>query len=406
MRTGSCPRILTVRIILLAVPALLLLLLLLSQELPGKTLGLLLSFHGNKMSPCEARVQTSTTSSPRPNPDPSKEKGKKQLPQVKSDLKAVKEKHNADYDSVKKYNSDFVPHLTSEVYTEGFLLDNKEVCQRKESEKILLLIVVISAPAHFSQREAIRRSWGEASQYQEVAFTFLVGLPEDLNTRTQIEQESRDNGDIVMNKMEDHYEGLSLKTLSAFQWLERYCPRSEFLLKVDDDMFVRVNKILDRVRTLLEEDPEPRMILGNIGRRWPPNRNPKSKYLMTEAEYPHRKYPDFASGPSYLVSRRAALEVLEAAMTHKYIHLEDVFLTGIIPDSLHIPRVHLPEFKNHPGGKLSLKVLECTIDKVFTIHQVPPELQLKLHSMARSPHCRRSHSKSSIKLKPKKVYSQ
>ena len=51
-----------------------------------------------------------------------------------------------------KYNSN-LPHLTSQLYTEGFLVDNKEACLGEKREKILLLIIVISAPEHFSHRE-------------------------------------------------------------------------------------------------------------------------------------------------------------------------------------------------------------------------------------------------------------
>ena len=342
-----------------------------------------------------------TTNRPRSSPA-GEERESERLPRVKSDILAAKEKDSEDFDSVMSYNSNFVPHLTSEVYTEGFLVDNREACHRDKGGKVLLLIIVISAPDHFSHREAIRGSWGEASQYQEVAFTFLVGLPEDLNTRTQLEQESRDHGDIVINNMEDHYENLSLKTLSAFHWLKSFCPRSEFLLKVDDDMFVQVNKILDKVKKLLETDPVPRIILGNISRGWTPVRNPKSKYLITESQYPGSKYPDFATGPSYLVSRRAVLEVLEAAMTHKYIHLEDVFLTGVVAEGLQIPRINLGEFKNN-AVRVPVQFMGCTIEKSFTIHKVSPEEQRDLHDLAKSPNCGQGNSKANLLLQTKKL---
>ena len=260
-------------------------------------------------------------------------------PRVKSDLLATKEEHNEDFDSVMIYNSNFVPHITRDVYSEGYVVDNKDACDVKG--EILLLIIVISAPEHFAHREAIRSSWGESSEYKHTVITFLVGLPEDPATRTKIEEESEAHSDVVLNNIIDHYENLSLKTLSAFHWFQTICRRAEFLLKVDDDMFVQVNKILDKVRKLLDTDPVPRVILGNVSSGWKPVRNPKSKYLITESQYAAEKYPDFVTGPSYLVSRRAAAEILPAAMEHKYIHLEDVFLTGVVADSLLIPRINI-----------------------------------------------------------------
>ena len=296
------------------------------------------------------------------------------------------------------YNSNFVPHITRDVYSEGYVLDNKDACEVKE--EILLLIIVISAPEHFAHREAIRSSWGERSP--GTVTTFLVGLPEDSATRAKIEQEAEVHGDLVLNNIIDHYENLSLKTLSAFHWFQTFCRRAEFLLKVDDDMFVQVSKILDKVHKLLDIDPVPRVILGNVSSGWKPVRNPRSKYLITESQYPGERYPDFVTGPSYLVSRRAAAEILPAALDLKYIHLEDVFLTGVVAESLGIPRINIGEFKNN-AVRVPVQFMGCTIQKSFTIHKVSPEEQSDLHQLARSPNCGKSNSKAGLLRQTKKL---
>merc|ERR1712223_587062 len=142
---------------------------------------------------------------PHASPQPSEQnKVNKTSPKVKSDLLAAKEEHNEDFDSVMTYNSNFVPHITKDVYTAGFVQDNKDACLVGGGEDILLVIIVISAPDHFPHRAAIRSSWGAVGQYGEVVITFLVGLPEDLETRHQLEQESEQHGDLVINNMEDH----------------------------------------------------------------------------------------------------------------------------------------------------------------------------------------------------------
>ena len=340
---------------------------------------------------------------PHSSPQPSEQnKVSKTSHKVKSDLLAAKEEHNEDFDSVMTYNSNFVPHITKDVYSEGFVQDNQDACEVGDVEEILLVIIVISAPDHSSHRAAIRSSWGAAGQYREVVITFLVGLPEDPETRHKLQQESEQHGDLVINNMEDHYENLSLKTLSALQWLKNLCPKAKFLLKVDDDMFVQVNRILEKVKKLLDVDPVPRIILGNISKGWRPVRNPKSKYLITESQYPHHTYPDFATGPSYLLSRRAALEILAAALEEKYIHLEDVFLTGVVAESLHIPRLNIGEFKNN-AVRVPVQFMGCTIEKSFTIHKVSPQEQEDLHSLARNPNCGRGNSKKNLYLQTKKL---
>ena len=73
-----------------------------------------------------------------------------------------------------------------------------------------------------------------------MAFSFLVGSSPGL-LAASLEQEAAEHGDLVLARVEDHYENLGLKTISAMDWVARNCPQAEYLLKVDDDMFVQVN---------------------------------------------------------------------------------------------------------------------------------------------------------------------
>ena len=315
------------------------------------------------------------------------DKPDKHKPRVKIDIDLQKVAKNEDFRSVMNYNAHFEPHITKDIYNEGFTVEKNENCEREN----LLTIIVISAPDHFKQRDAIRRSWGRSSE-DKVAFTFLVGISEDESVSSKVMQEAETHKDIVINKITDLYQNLSLKTLSAFHWMLKHCPRSQFLLKVDDDMFVQVEKLTAKISAILENDPRPRLILGNISRGWKPVRNPKSKYLITEAQYPEERYPDFATGPSYLVSIQAVREIYAAAMEFKYIHLEDVFLTGVVADSLDISRTDVHEFKNN-AVRVPAQFMGCTIEKSFTIHKVEPEEQKELYQLSKSPNCGRPNKK-------------
>ena len=326
------------------------------------------------------------------------ENGEKHKPRVKSDLDVRNLAKNEDFRSVMNYNTHFKPHITKEIYNEGFTVERNEKCDREE--KILFAIVVISAPDHYKQRDAIRRSWGQSSD-RTVAFTFLVGISEDESVSRKVMQEAETHKDIVINKITDLYQNLSLKTLSAFHWMLKHCPQSQFLLKVDDDMFVQVEKLTATISTILENHSRPRLILGNISRGWKPVRNPKSKYLITEAQYPEESFPDFATGPSYLVSTQAAGEIYAAAMEFKYIHLEDVFLTGVVADSLDISRTDVHEFKNN-AVRVPAQFMGCTIEKSFTIHKVEPEEQKELYQLSQNPNCGRPNKKH-LALQTKKM---
>ena len=67
---------------------------------------------------------------------------------------------------------------------------------------------------------------------------FIVGLQED--KMADLEEESDQNGDLVITEHMDSYNNLTLKTMAAFDWMLTFCPQTEYLLKTDDDMFIQV----------------------------------------------------------------------------------------------------------------------------------------------------------------------
>ena len=147
---------------------------------------------------------------------------------------------------------------------------------------------------------------------------------------------------------------------------------------------------------------EERVFFGKIARRWKPVRNPKSKYLVTEAEYPGDFYPDFVTGPSYLVSIQAALDIVPAVMEQKYIHLEDVFLTGVVAEHLGIARKHIKEFENNVK-KVSARLMCRTLMHTITIHKVDPGEQADLFQMAVNPECGKRRNKDVFRTQPTKM---
>ena len=168
-------------------------------------------------------------------------------------------------------------------------------------------------------------------------------------------------------------------------------------------MFVQVKRLLEMIRELLNKNDNPRLILGNISRGWKPVRNPQSKYLITEAQYPGEIYPDFATGPSYLVSTKAVLEIIPLAMEQKYIHLEDVFLTGVVAENLGIGRSNIEQFKNN-ANRVPPRFMGCTLMHTITIHKVDPEEQGELHQLANDPECGKRKKQSSVlKIKSTKL---
>ena len=89
--------------------------------------------------------------------------------------------------------------------------------------------------------------------------------------------------------------------MSSFQlpYVYRYCKNFSFLVKVDDDVFLQ----LDKLERMLRAIRKTCVIIGNAASGWKPVRNNASKYFITEAQYQEEMYPTFVTGPSYVVSK-------------------------------------------------------------------------------------------------------
>ena len=149
---------------------------------------------------------------------------------------------------------------------------------------------------------------------------------------------------------------------------------------------LQVQRLLAVIRGLSKSVPSQKLIVGNVASGWVPVRNPKSKYFITEDQYAEASYPAFVTGPSYLVSKLAVKILYYSALEHPFLHLEDVFLTGIIAEKEDIPRRHAVEFRNNPV-RIPAKFLGCTLLRTISIHKVLPKEQKELAEMATNPQC-------------------
>jgi len=68
---------------------------------------------------------------------------------------------------------------TKDIYEAGFSYPNPEVCPN-EGLDVKLVILITSAPGHFSARDAIRLTWGHYSQRLDVSIAFIIGKDESI----------------------------------------------------------------------------------------------------------------------------------------------------------------------------------------------------------------------------------
>lgn len=113
-----------------------------------------------------------------------------------------------------------------------------------------LFVAVISAPEYFHKRDIIRRTWqrhlqSDLSLANLAGLGFIVGLTEgDNEIQKRIEKESVMYGDILQIEMIDDYYNLTLKVVGLLNWINDHCSRVDYVLKVDDDVYVNVQNLV------------------------------------------------------------------------------------------------------------------------------------------------------------------
>lgn len=119
-----------------------------------------------------------------------------------------------------------------------------------------VFIATLSATGNFLKRNMIRQTWrkhlkaaNEDGLLKMARSVFLVGTSNDTLTQSQIEEESKTYGDIIQVEIPDFYENLSLKMAALLNWLYKNCANVDFVLKVDDDVYVNVRNLAQFIQS-------------------------------------------------------------------------------------------------------------------------------------------------------------
>ncbi|KAL3655345.1 hypothetical protein CASFOL_001131 [Castilleja foliolosa] len=173
-----------------------------------------------------------------------------------------------------------------------------------------LFIGILSAGTHFGERMAVRKSWmqHELIRSSRVVARFVVALHRKKEVNVRVKKEAEFFGDIVIVPYLDHYDLVVLKTVAICEfggWSQVRNVSAKYVMKGDDDTFVRVDAIIDEVKKVEENKS---LYIGNM------NFHPKAlhsgKWAVTNEEWPEEVYPIYANGPGYIISSDIANSIV------------------------------------------------------------------------------------------------
>jgi len=263
--------------------------------------------------------------------------------------------------------------ITKELYKEGHLI-SPSICPNAD-EAIKLLVVVFSAPDHQEARQAIRETWGN-SETRGIAVAFIIGIV-DQKINDTITAEILKYDDIIQGNFMDSYFNLTLKTISMLEWVEKNCQSTKFILKVDDDVFINIPKLLEIIKT---KRKETRTIFGRLAVNWPPHRETSSKYYLDYKYFQPNVFPDFTTGPAYLMTSDCVSDLFAKSLNLTFMpKLEDVYITGLVAQEMNITRTLVKEFVNERG-----RMYLANVKRSISFHDIRPAEQYVMWKMIRS----------------------
>ncbi|XP_055714481.1 acetylgalactosaminyl-O-glycosyl-glycoprotein beta-1,3-N-acetylglucosaminyltransferase-like isoform X1 [Phlebotomus papatasi] len=215
-----------------------------------------------------------------------------------------------------KISSKYLLNITNFRY----IIDQKS-CQRLKIHP-LALIVVHSAPGNAQKRRVIRETWGSFTG-DTMRVIFLLGTTHPTQ-QMALQDEARLHGDLLQGNFIDDYRNLTYKHTMGLLWSSRECPEAEFVIKVDDDVFVNSPALLGFLAGTPIRDIQCTHLLSN-----PVIRNVNSPWYVSPEEFANATYPRYCSGCGIIYPRNVIGSLLRAVNRLKFFWIDDVFVSGI-----------------------------------------------------------------------------
>ncbi|XP_053208096.1 beta-1,3-galactosyltransferase 5-like [Panonychus citri] len=227
------------------------------------------------------------------------------------------------------------------------------------SDEINLLAFVHSAPFNFDKRRIIRSTWASrrVQHLLGIKVIFLLGVTNSSSLQSVIDTESAQFGDLVQGNFADTYANLTYKHLMGYKWVLTFCREAKFIMKIDDDAYVDIFRVVSFLRTTFHPPPTTgnnnnnnnnngvsSSPMGIISCSMFPEGvsvKRKGKWKLTHKEYPFDVLPAYCSGIGYFITPDVIQDLYNISPSIKpFLWIDDLFITGILV--AHLPIRHQP----------------------------------------------------------------
>nr|XP_049583773.1 beta-1,3-galactosyltransferase 1 isoform X3 [Syngnathus scovelli] len=250
------------------------------------------------------------------------------------------------------------------VHAYDFVINEPNKCKDAAP---FLVILISNSHKELNARQAIRETWGDESAFTDlrILIIFLLGRNTEPVLNQMVEQESQIFHDIVVEDFIDSYHNLTLKTILGMRWVATFCPKAQYVMKTNTDVFVNMDNLIYKLLKPIAK-PRKRYFTGSVIHGGP-IRDMRNKWYMSRDLYPENKYPPFCSGTGYVFSSDMAELIFKTSQHTRLLHLEDVYV------GLCLRKLGIHPFQNTGFNHWKMAYSLCRYRRVITVHQISPD---------------------------------
>ena len=218
---------------------------------------------------------------------------------------------------------------------QSYKINNPGIC--RNISKLSAVVIVNTSPDNFERRNLMRKTWLNSTFYypETIRVVFLLGIVSNLLLQFKIENENSVHKDIVQGHFIDSYHNLTNKGVMGLKWITEHCQNAEFVVKVDDDVFVNFFKVFKEISFIKHKKRYimcHRMIEGTN----PIQRQVEDKWYVAKDEFKLMNHYPFVSCSGLVVFMSSDLIPLmyTAAFMCPFFWIDDIYLFGILPTKI------------------------------------------------------------------------
>eukprot|EP00039_Didymoeca_costata_P001004 m.48755 g.48755 ORF g.48755 m.48755 type:complete len:330 (+) comp10583_c0_seq3:117-1106(+) len=249
-----------------------------------------------------------------------------------------------------------------------------------------LFIMIMTSPNSFARRKAMRETWLTYGNKNAFQYRFIIGIKNlDQGMLNLLDKEQAEYNDLgFLKDFQEGFQRLTQKLIASLEWSTTQFGPIQFLLKADDDTFVRLDKIIPELENV-PPSQQDKLYWGYFDGRAEVHK--WGKYAEKDWHVCDHYLP-YALGGGYVLSGRLVKYVAKNKNMLVTFGAEDVSM-GLWMAALNVTKKHDRRFDTEwkPRG--------CFNDYVV-LHKRDPQSMYKKHHQLVSSHFKNQCDKESL----------